>query len=170
MSSFVISKNEYMKAAGFCAALAEQKNYFREPVLRLWDPVKYHVAGDEDYKKYFNHLYKLNASSVAAQYNDGAPEADTDEYKTAFDAAKAATISAYIDAERGRTEALKRLVFGFYKFSQSVKYQIEEERAERLAHEFLNKVNEKLIQVIQNTLVNYHNDDNTEFWGAFPLK
>lgn len=64
MSSFVINKQEYIKAGGFFAGLAEQLNYYREPVIYWWDSAKGDLLDAEDYYKAFASLYEMNARSV----------------------------------------------------------------------------------------------------------
>ena len=49
MSSFVISKEEYIKAAGFFAGIAEQKNFYKENVIYWWSDNKKRILTADDY-------------------------------------------------------------------------------------------------------------------------
>lgn len=85
MSSFVISKQEYIKAGGFFAGLAEQLNYYREPVIFWWDSTKDGLLDAEDYYKAFASLYEMNARSVMLQYGDRRAESDEADYRKDFE-------------------------------------------------------------------------------------
>lgn len=164
MSSYVISKSEYMKAAGFCAALAEHKHIYYEP-LRIWDPEAGKVATAAEFKKYFSHLFKLNAAAYAYRYNETDIFDDPDNYDDAFEAARAATKSAINASYRGDNK-INVLIFGFYHFSHSILYQMDEKRAEKLAAEFLRYVCAELLQIM-GKFANIHIDP-ANFWGCFP--
>ena len=49
MSSFVINKQEYIKAGGFFAGLADQLTYYRDPVIYWCDSAKGDLLDAEDY-------------------------------------------------------------------------------------------------------------------------
>lgn len=166
MSSFVISKSEYMKAAGFCAALAAHKRPGADQWLRIWDPVRGRVAVDLDFIDYFNHIYKLNAASVAEHYRDAAPESDKNDYIKEFTAAKKATARAWIEAERGSNKIME-LILGFHMFSQSVIYQMDNQHAEKTAAEFLHKICSDLLPIIGRFSGTYI--ENMDFWGCFTI-
>ena len=85
MSSFVIDKQEYIKAGGFFAGLAEQLNYYREPVIYWWDSTKGDLLDAEDYYKAFASLYEMNARSVMLQYGDRRAESDEADYRDDFE-------------------------------------------------------------------------------------
>lgn len=85
MSSFVISKQEYIKAGGFFAGLAEQLNYYREPVIYWWDSAKGALLNAEDYYKAFASLYEMNARSVMLQYGDRRMQSDEADYRKDFE-------------------------------------------------------------------------------------
>ena len=85
MSSFVINKQEYIKAGGFFAGLAEQLNYYREPVIYWWDSAKGDVLDAEDYYKAFASLYEMNARSVMLQYGESRMQSDEADYRKDFE-------------------------------------------------------------------------------------
>ena len=85
MSSFVISKQEYIKAGGFFAGLAEQKNYYREPVIYWWDSTKGGLLDAEDYYKAFASLYEMNARSVMLQYGESRMQSDEADYRKDYE-------------------------------------------------------------------------------------
>ena len=74
MSSFVISKKEYIKAAGIVAGIAEAQRDFW-----LFDYEAQRNSTPEDYYNRFAECYTMNALSVQEQYGDDKPEADAEE-------------------------------------------------------------------------------------------
>lgn len=85
MSSFVINKQEYIKAGGFFAGLADQLTYNREPVIYWWDSAKGDLLDAEDYYKAFASLYEMNARSVMLQYGNRRAESDESDYREDFE-------------------------------------------------------------------------------------
>lgn len=85
MSSFVINKQEYIKAGGFFAGLADQLNYYREPVIYWWDSTKDGLLDAEDYYKAFASLYEMNARSVMLQYGESRMQSDEADYRKDFE-------------------------------------------------------------------------------------
>lgn len=71
MSSFVIDKREYMKAAGLMHGIATSKDH----------PWKYFV---ENVKARFERLYELNVKSVCKQYRREFDGLDECEYQEVF--------------------------------------------------------------------------------------
>lgn len=79
MSSFTIAKKEYIKAAGLVAGIAETKREFW-----IYDYETHRKSTKEDYKRKFTECYEMNALSVQMQYNDPAPETDSETYDKEF--------------------------------------------------------------------------------------
>ena len=77
MSSFVINKQEYIKAGGFFAGLAEQLNYYRRPVIYWWDSAKGDSLDADDYYKAFASLYEMNAAPLYSSTATAALKATT---------------------------------------------------------------------------------------------
>lgn len=167
MSSFTISKREYMKAAGFCAGLASCKNHYREDALRIWCDKLGKVAGDEEYKKTFEALYKWNAESVKKQYNDPEAEKDENEYTADFlkAKAKAKKIYTFRGCSIDTRDELKIMIFGFHHFACSVLYQIEAEEERKKAARVLGNIEHHLMSTLAEFSINH--DDMLEYWGSF---
>lgn len=72
MSSFIISKIEFIKAAGLMCGYEEGKR----------DPHKYFI---DNVRKEFEHAYALNVASVNEQYGDN-EEPEEDNYDEVFEA------------------------------------------------------------------------------------
>ena len=82
MSSFVISKKEYIKAAGVVAGIAEAKRDFW-----IYNYEKGRKYTEADYYDTFSEFFTLNALSVQMQYGDKIAAEDPAEYKKEFKAA-----------------------------------------------------------------------------------
>lgn len=74
MSSFVISKKEYITVAGFVAGLANGLE------LWLYDYEAGRNSTQADYYKHFDDCYRMNAKSVQLQYHDPEEEQDNNDY------------------------------------------------------------------------------------------
>lgn len=167
MSSFVISKEEYIKAAGFFAGIAEQKNYYRESVVYWWSDNKKRILTAEDYYSAFSQLYDMNALSVKRQYGDKARENDPEDYKETFEKYRTSAGKLYRSVALGSSSALlsfQKAVFDFYTFTRSVNYQIEDRKLAADANKFLNKCNSMLLGVLYQ--VDSH---DSECWGSFDI-
>ena len=86
MSSFVVNKSEYIKAAGIVSGLAELYADRYGTTHRIWiyDYVTGRNMTAEDYYRNFTECYTMNALSVQEQYNDDEPETDDDDYMELF--------------------------------------------------------------------------------------
>lgn len=110
MSSFVICKDEYVKAAGLICGIEESKRhssrYFMQRVYNR-----------------FVEVYEMNVASVNEQYGDNdAP--DEEEYLGVFERYKKIGEKIWLgDDENKKTELRASLV----KFFMSSEYQIENE-------------------------------------------
>jgi len=83
MSSYIISKQEYMKAAGLVTGLSEELRHFW-----LYDYETRRNSTAEDYKRKFTECYEMNVISVKEQYHGdevGADARDQNEYKQDFE-------------------------------------------------------------------------------------
>lgn len=72
MSSFIVSKREFIKAAGLMCGYEGAKR----------DSHKYFV---DNVRKEFEHAYALNVASVNEQYGDN-EEPETEQYDEVFEA------------------------------------------------------------------------------------
>lgn len=78
MSSFVISKSEYVKAAGLVSGLAKELEVW------LYDYETQRNSTPEDYKRRFIECFTMNSLSVQKQYDDGDAWTDSNEYNKEF--------------------------------------------------------------------------------------
>ena len=169
MSSFVVDKREYTKAAGFLAAVTETKNYYQKPVMYLWNKSQHRPYTADDVLQDFARLYTINAAAVAAQYGDAEPEADPADHRDVFAAAKARGADlmrkGYTLGQQQATYDLRRAVYGCIMFFRSAMYQIEGDEYERRALRILNKYFRGLYAVLQKLdgLV----EDDFRSWGSF---
>ena len=115
MSSFVVNKVEFIKAAGLIYGVLnnrrEKSNYF---LSHLYDK--------------FVECYMANEESVAEQYDEEVSY-DDKEYKDVFEAYKAKGSRFEYEWLCGRGEmSVTTLKASLHKFFNSVLYQIENER------------------------------------------
>jgi hypothetical protein len=168
MSSFVISKSEYIKAAGFCSAAAATLNYYREPVLRVWNKKHNRVSTAEDIRADFTRLYEINLAAVNAQYGDDFPS-DTAEYMGDFYAVQ--TNAKNFFSRHDNPENLRRLMttaYGLIQFFDCVQYQIEGDEYTRRALNILNKYYRALHKLTMY-LSTVTSEDVSDYWGNFQI-
>ena len=117
MSSFVVGKEYYVKAAGVVAGIAEAKDLF------LYD---YKNGRRYDKKGFYNRFvefYTMNALSVQEQYGDAEPEADDADYMKEFNRAYlAGRNAAFLDPKK-----LKSFIYTLENFFDCSMYQTEKE-------------------------------------------
>jgi len=116
MSSFTIDKREYVKAAGLMYGIEESKG--REA----------HKYFMRNVRQRFEECYRLNAESVAEQY-DEEPERDENAYDEEFERFREAGRKVWSMASPA-TMSRRMLTDCLMKFFQSVRYQIENEDME----------------------------------------
>ena len=120
MSSFTISKQEYMKAAGLVSGIAE------EAKIWMYDFEMGRNSTPEDYKRRFAECYEMNALSVKEQYHGdevGAFSGDQNEYKEDFEAYQ--HLGRQLVYNGG--SALSNAVHELSQFFSSAMYQTEYE-------------------------------------------
>lgn len=137
MSSYIISKQEYMKAAGLVSGIASE----RGPYFEVWvyDFENHRNSAPEDYIRKFTDIYMMNAASVIDQYHGdevGAPANDTDEYKQDFDAFYKLGKQLVYNGGKMLLDAINELN-GFFS---SILYQIEDDKYNEIAAAYLDKV------------------------------
>lgn len=113
MSSFVINKIEFVKAAGLMYGIEESKQI----------PFRYFL---EHVRDNFEKVYEFNVLSVAEQYGKEEPHMDELTYDSAFEEyrRKGRTIWT-LDSSRTCPMNKKELKNALTKFFHSVLYQIE---------------------------------------------
>ena len=167
MSSFVISKVEFMKAAAFCAALAEEKDCYREQLLRMWNSRDNKVMDEKDFIEAFTVLYKYNALSVQKQYHDKEAENDTKKYVKEIAETKKATKQMILDWHMERNHSIELAIYKFQSFSQSILYQIEDPEYSAKTQFFLAKLQIHLFKVLRN--FNGIDEEEVTSWGDFNI-
>ena len=152
MSSYVISKREYVKAGGFVAGVAAE--------LQLWnyDLKKRRNMTKDDYYEKFVRFYDMNAESVKEQYGDSERESDPCEYKDVFEAFYA----------KGKRLAIHKGSDDFYKavralnqFFSSACYQTENEESHAAMSSFFDRLIVEMFEKMRYM--------ELESWGAFVL-
>lgn len=146
MSSFIISKKEYIKAAGLVCGVASCSKYGGSPVFCA------------NVKKQFEHIYKLNVYSWCEQYDEDIAE-DTCDYESVFNEYKALGRRIYMGCESKMS--LDTLRYSLIKFFGSITYQIENEDANMEAASYLFVCVEMLYQD--------KTDEVDGFWGSIDI-
>lgn len=116
MSSYVIGKEEYIKAAGVVAGIASIKKIW------VYDYMARRNMEPEDYYSRFVECFNMNALSVMEQYGDTAPETDSNDYKRTFKAAMMKGKSAAMAPDH-----LRDMILNLRDFFASAEYQTEKE-------------------------------------------
>ena len=146
MSSFIINKKEYIKAAGLVCGVASCSKYGGSPTFCA------------NVKKQFEHIYKLNVYSWCEQYDEDIAE-DTCDYESVFNEYKALGRRIYMGCES--KVSLDMLRHSLIKFFGSITYQIENEDANMEAASYLFVCVEMLYQD--------KTDDVDGFWGSIDI-
>lgn len=148
MSSFVICKEYYVKAAGIIAGIA---HYHRDWYLYTGT----RNATKEDYYNIFVEMYRMNAESVADQYGDEAPETDVEEYRGTFE--RFFKMGRFLFDQHKRTYTLH-----LSDFFRSVLYQVERE-------DYHAKIKDIFDQVFYQLFDLLHPHD-VESWGELAIE
>ena len=156
MSSFTISKQEYIKAAGYIAGIASGSSIgVRE--FWIYDTIEHKNMDADLYYKRFCQCYEMNAKSVAEQYKDEKPEQDTNDYMKEF---KSFYKKGYsLIAQDGETQ--RQAIANIQKFFHGSLYQVENEKYNFMMAHFYNKILDQLTDMI---LLNGYESDS---WGTF---
>ena len=150
MSSFVIAKSEYIKAAGLLAGIAQATERATHEFW-LYDFTMNRNMIGEDYHRVFSDCYEKNALSVAEQYDDEHRETDPDEYKSTFIAYMAKGKKLYYEGK------VKTIINPLNSFFQSVLYQTEKPEYSWYM--------ELLFGRIIRALVEFTTSDSQRCWG-----
>lgn len=118
MSSFVIAKEEYIKAAGVVAGIAKELRDFW-----LYNYEKGRKYTEADYYDAFSEFYNLNALSVQMQYGDKTPETDSGTYEKEFNS----YMKIGVQIARNGGDTLKNAALELNDFFRSAIYQTEYE-------------------------------------------
>lgn len=122
MSSFIINKKEYIKAAGLVCGVASCSKYGGSPVFCA------------NVKKQFEHIYNLNVYSWEEQYDEDVDK-DTCDYVSVFNDYKELGRRIYMGCVSNMS--LDKLRYSLINFFGSITYQIENEDANMEAASYL---------------------------------
>lgn len=161
MSSFVISKREYIKAAGIVAGIVAVSQLPGRNGREVW--IYDHAAGrnmtDEDYRRQFAACYELNARSVAEQYGDEEPEHDSGDYLPEYNAAYHYAYNTFCSMY-GR----EIIAASLREFFQSALYQTENPEYESSMRYFFNLVSTEIDRNFFD-----REDYRRGAWGKIPV-
>lgn len=123
MSSFIISKKEFIKAAGLMYGIEETKRDRHQWFL-------------DNVREEFSHCHALNVASVNEQYDDDEmPE--TEEYDDVFEDYRKLGVAIYEGpALHEGVMKFRDLRVRLWCFFRSVLYQIENDAAHRMASQW----------------------------------
>ncbi len=142
MSSFVIDKKEYMKAAGIMYGVEKSSRF----------PHKYFL---DVVREKFNELYIMNEKSVSIQYKE---ESNPDECEYID------TFWEYVEKSKQMlADNKKELTLNMMIFFDSILYQIEDEEMHMKASDFLYMCIQKLFESDED----YKKiSDGAAWWGT----
>lgn len=160
MSSYVISKQNYSRACGALAGLADNKNVFREPALRIWNYRENRPYDADDFRKTADWLYYLNARSVMLQYDDEEQEKDPGSYYAEFQEAREKAGKLY----RRNGPELAAMIYDLTRFFSSILYQIEDPECEAQAKGFLYRTSFELMKLLSD-----RSGHESDCWGEFEI-
>lgn len=146
MSSFIISKKEYIKAAGLVCGVASCSKYGGSPRFCA------------NVKKQFEHIYELNVYSWCEQCDEDI-EKDTCDYESVFNDYKALGRRIYMGLESKMS--LDMLRYSLINFFRSASYQIENEDANMEATSYFYTCIEMLFE--------NKTDNINGFWGSIDI-
>lgn len=159
MSSYIIAKEEYIKAAGVIAGLAETLGG-RMNRIWIYDYETRRNSTPGDYHRKFSEFYTMNCLSVIEQYRGdevGAPANDNNDYMDTFK--KYQNYGQQIGYTR---ENLKEVVLELHSFFRSALYQTENDVYNTKMTYFFNQILEQLLPLVLNGY-------ETKSWRALEL-
>lgn len=161
MSSYVISKREYIKAAGIVAGIVAVSELPGRNGRRVWvyDYTMRRNMTAADYRRQFAACYELNARSVAEQYGDEEPEHDEGDYHAEYSAAFRYAYKTFCSGY-GR-EIIMTDLRGFF---QCALYQTENEEYAAAMRYFFDMVNAEIDRNFFD-----REDDHKGTWGEIPV-
>ena len=158
MSSFVIGKEEYIKAAGIVAGIKDIHND-----IWMYDYELGRNMTADDYYNKFVECYDMNAISVYEQYkprhDDEILCTDSRDYKATFKAYRAKGKAYAL-----RPDALKMAIMELRQFFSSAIYQTEKESYMFKMQMFFNSLLVQLMPYLYRV-----NRDDIQSWGSFDV-
>lgn len=159
MSSYIIAKEEYIKAAGLVAGLAETLGG-RHSRIWIYDFETGRNSTPEDYHRKFSECYTMNCLSVIEQYRGdevGAPANDNNDYMKSFKEYQK------IGKQTGYTrENLNEIVLELHSFFRSALYQTENNVYNTKMTYFFDQIIEQLLPLM---FLGYE----TQSWSSLQL-
>lgn len=150
MSSFIIEKREYIKAAGIIAGIAEARK------LWVFDYQSNRNSNPEDYHRRFTECFEMNALSFKEQYNEAEVFTDGNEYRQTF--------KEYLKKGRslaGKPNELKHAIFELKQFMSGAEYQTEKDAYFFKMQMYFNSILIALMDCLR--------DHEPESWGTLEL-
>lgn len=156
MSSYVISKRDYIRVAGILAGISSATEASIANRFWIYDHEEGHPMNSEGFIREFTKCFELNAKSVMLQYHDPEPEMDDNDYREEFD-------HFY---KIGRKRAIYRneldlLTKKLNKFFRSALYQTEDEDCANYMEKFFCRIIMELLSITS--------DDDLSCGGEFSL-
>lgn len=150
MSSFIIEKEEYVKAAGLVVgSFGERYSRKRDCISSYWY--------DRALGQFYN-LYLLNVESYNLQYSTfEIPDPLNDRDKQLYEEYKSKGI-AISNSEKARQD----LIFNLHRFFRSVNYQIEDKDCDMKAS--------KIMFVFMSCMISSIKFDDQQWWGSIKLE
>lgn len=163
MSSFVISKVEYIKAAGFVAGIVkESKTVHFTANIRLWDAEQQREMNTRDIHAAFEKCYELNAANVYEYYSPNHPDeelaTDSDAYNYEFTQYMTIGRKMYHNPEK-----LRKAIFNLRDFFGSACYQTAEN------DEYYNRMESFLNRILVAVMGPLYPHE-CECWGKFNVQ
>lgn len=146
MSSFVIGKEEYIKAAGLVSGISQIKKIWH------YDYNSCRNSTPEDYYNQFVKFYEMNALSVQEQYDDPEPETDSNDYKATFKKAMKAGTAAVING------GLRDRIMQLRSFFKCAMYQTEKESYSYMMQLYFDRLLVELMQYLHKVPENSWGD------------
>jgi len=153
MSSFVIGKKEYIKAAGVVAGIAEELRDFW-----LYNYEKGRKYTETDYYDTFSEFFTMNALSVQMQYGDKVAAEDPEKYEKDFRECK----KIGVQIARNGGNVLRDAALELNDFFRSAIYQTEYEPYMWKMSMFFDRVISQLFEKM------FRHECNS--WGSLEIK
>ena len=155
MSSFIIDKRDYMRAAGLLAGIAEATKH-RTYQLWIYDYTTHRNMTAADYQREFEKCYQMNALSVQEQYHDDDSAMDLNKYAVDFNEYKRKGRQAAMDDVQ-----LEEWIYNLNTFFGSALYQTEKESYGFQMQYFFGRIITALVRLLDG------DNDRMNFFGSF---
>lgn len=120
MSSYVIDKFAYIRAAGVVAGIVGTYNSKTRREIFIFDYEAGHRMTEEDFYRRFVQCFDMNCLSVQEQYHDEEPFTDSSEYRDVF-----REYIALGSKLAFNVKAMQDMIYNLQRFFDSCLYQVE---------------------------------------------